>query len=297
MALSRQRIRERLPEREKRVHDYDWNEARFVRWEKERKLFNERPRVIKYDSVPWEQVHQAYHKIFTGDNLPDLDRKLRRAPIYTMSARLQIIEPGRKSGNHRHYAEALFFILEGKGHEVHDGQRHDWEEGDLMIVPPYCVHQHFCDEGPASIFYVVGGFYNEMGLGGIEQRELHADFVLPEGARQLYDPRGNLVGYRRKDGQDILLEDFAVGKETMQRRAYGDPPTHQATDSYEYYVRLYEEENHWRQTVPQIIKQSERQWEDTRNGRIKWLTHPNLNTGLRTYECYLQEIPPGGRSG
>ena len=33
-------------------------------------------------------------------------------------------EPARTPGNHRHYAEALFFILEGKGHEVHDGVRH-----------------------------------------------------------------------------------------------------------------------------------------------------------------------------
>jgi quercetin dioxygenase-like cupin family protein len=299
MAMERQRVRERLPERERREHDYDWNEARAVRWERERALFDAAPRVIKYDAVPWEQVQQAYHKIYSGDNLIDLDRKLRRAPLYSLSARLQVIEPGRKSGMHRHYHEALFYILEGQGHETHDGKTHQWGPGDLMIVPPYCVHQHVCDEGPAKIFYILGGVYTELGIGTVEQIELHGDFRLPEGAKQLYDQRGTLVGYRRADGQNILFQEYAIGKDVMERRihASGDPPTHAATDPYEHYVRLYEEETHWRLTVPHIIHPQEQEWHDTRQGHIKWFIHPQMVTGLRGYEAYLQELPPGGWSG
>jgi mannose-6-phosphate isomerase-like protein (cupin superfamily) len=77
-------------------------------------------------------------------------------------------------------------------------------------------------------------------------------------------------------------------------------PSHEVSDSYEYYVRLFEEERYWRQAVPQVVKQSDRRWEDTRNGRILWFLHPQhppLETGLRMYEIYLQELPPGGRSG
>lgn len=127
-------IRER--ERERRQHDYGWNEVRAVQRQRVRQLFDDAPRVIRYDDVPGEQVHQAYHKIFTGDNLTDAERKLRRAPIYTMSARLQILESGYRSGNHRHYPEARVYVLEGQGHEVHDNKRWDRGPGDLAVVPP-----------------------------------------------------------------------------------------------------------------------------------------------------------------
>jgi gentisate 1,2-dioxygenase len=39
--------------------------------------------------------------------------------------------------------EAAFYILDGKGYEIHDGIRYDWEAGDIAIVHNNCVHQHF----------------------------------------------------------------------------------------------------------------------------------------------------------
>ena len=41
---------------------------------------------------------------------------------------------------------AVFYILDGKGHDVHDGVRYDWEAGDVCIVDNGCVHQHFNDD-------------------------------------------------------------------------------------------------------------------------------------------------------
>jgi gentisate 1,2-dioxygenase len=41
---------------------------------------------------------------------------------------------------------AVFFVLKGKGHDVHDGRRIDWEAGDALIVENGCVHQHFNDD-------------------------------------------------------------------------------------------------------------------------------------------------------
>lgn len=96
---------------------------------------------------------------------------------------------------------------------------------------------------------------------------------------------------------EILFRQHAVGRESMARRTKPVVPSIEVTDSYEYYTRLFEEECYWRQTVPHVIKQSERKWEDTRNGRCLWFAHPRMATGLRTFEVYLQELPPGGRSG
>lgn len=294
----RQRVRERQPEQERRVQDYEWDEIRGRDHASRKRLLQERPRVVRNDTVPWEQSQSAYHKVFTTYDLPTAERKPWAAAMNTLRLMLQVVETGHKNANHRHYPEVPFYILQGRGHEIHDGRRHDWEAGDLMIVPPYCMHQHFCDEGPALLVYcqAAHGLVSE----GSEKVELNENWVLPDDARPLYDEQGNLVGYRRNN-QEFLFVD-PVGTEKMARRMLDAPPapSHQVTDGYEYYLRQFEEERYWRQHVPQVIRQRDRRWEDTRNGRILWFLHPEhppLQTGLRMFEVYLQDLPPGGRSG
>lgn len=51
--------------------------------------------------------------------------------------------PGGKSQKHGHVNEAAFYILDGKGYEIHDNVRYDWQAGDVAIVHNNCVHQHF----------------------------------------------------------------------------------------------------------------------------------------------------------
>lgn len=46
------------------------------------------------------------------------------------------------SQKHGHVNEAAFYILDGKGYEIHDNIRYDWEAGDVAIVHNNCVHQH-----------------------------------------------------------------------------------------------------------------------------------------------------------
>ena len=57
-----------------------------------------------------------------------------------------VLAPGGKSDKHGHMNEAVFYILDGKGHEIHDGVRYDWEAGDIVVVENSCVHQHFNDD-------------------------------------------------------------------------------------------------------------------------------------------------------
>ena len=50
------------------------------------------------------------------------------------------------SGKHRHQGGLVIYILEGEGWSEVDGERHDWEAGDLLLLPikPGGVeHQHF----------------------------------------------------------------------------------------------------------------------------------------------------------
>jgi gentisate 1,2-dioxygenase len=61
----------------------------------------------------------------------------------TLHIHLEEYAPGGHSQKHGHVNEAVFYILDGEGAEVHDGIRYEWEAGDVAIVHNNCVHQHF----------------------------------------------------------------------------------------------------------------------------------------------------------
>ena len=51
-----------------------------------------------------------------------------------------------QSGKHRHQGGLVIYVLDGKGYSIVEGQRMDWEKGDLVLLPlnPSEVeHQHF----------------------------------------------------------------------------------------------------------------------------------------------------------
>jgi quercetin dioxygenase-like cupin family protein len=66
-------------------------------------------------------------------------------PFLTQNIQVHFVElpPGTSNHGHGHQNEAAFYILEGRGYEIHDDQRYDWEQGDLVIVHTDSVHRHF----------------------------------------------------------------------------------------------------------------------------------------------------------
>jgi quercetin dioxygenase-like cupin family protein len=66
-------------------------------------------------------------------------------PFLTQNIQVHFVElpPGTSNHGHGHQNEAAFYILEGKGYEIHDDQRYDWEKDDLVIVHVDSVHRHF----------------------------------------------------------------------------------------------------------------------------------------------------------
>lgn len=61
------------------------------------------------------------------------------------------LAPGGSNKGHGHQNEALFYILDGNGYEVHDDKRYEWAKDDLVIVHADSVHRHFnlSDTDPA----------------------------------------------------------------------------------------------------------------------------------------------------
>jgi gentisate 1,2-dioxygenase len=100
------------------------------------------PRVRRGREIPFVDGPQAYskHMLEPKDGLGQ-----------TLHIHLEEYGPGGKSQKHGHVNEAVFYILDGEGAEVHDGIRYEWEAGDVAIVHNNCVHQHFnrSEEKPA----------------------------------------------------------------------------------------------------------------------------------------------------
>lgn len=61
----------------------------------------------------------------------------------TLQVHFVELPAGSSNHGHGHQNEALFYILEGKGYEIHDDKRYDWEKGDLVVVHNDSVHRHF----------------------------------------------------------------------------------------------------------------------------------------------------------
>jgi len=95
------------------------------------------PRVIKGKDIKMKKGPQYYN----ADLLTPKDKSTQ-----VLYAHYVVLAPGGQSDKHGHMNEAMFYILDGKGHEIHDGIRYDWKAGDTVIVENSCVHQHFNDD-------------------------------------------------------------------------------------------------------------------------------------------------------
>lgn len=100
-------------------------------------LFNQ-PRVYSTQSLKWKGGPQNFGKKVIN---PQATRVAQ-----SIEAHVDAFAPGGYGQKHGHMNSAVFFVLKGKGHDVHDRRRIDWEAGDALIVENGCVHQHFSDD-------------------------------------------------------------------------------------------------------------------------------------------------------
>ncbi len=92
-------------------------------------------------------------------------------PFLTQTLQVHFVEllPGGTNHGHGHQNEAHFYILEGKGYEIHDDERYDWEQGDVVIVHTDSVHRHFNDGDETAKALVMKAKSTWMYFGLIQQ--------------------------------------------------------------------------------------------------------------------------------
>jgi mannose-6-phosphate isomerase-like protein (cupin superfamily) len=130
--------------------------------------------IVKKEDAFWEQSRQAFHGYYLNPgNWED----------HAVPGWFSFVHQLRThSGKHVHQGGICLFVLKGKGHTVVDGVRHDWEEGDCILLPikPGGVeHQHFNDnpEGPSEWLCLDFLPVHQLaGAADTEQKEVHPDW-------------------------------------------------------------------------------------------------------------------------
>ena len=103
------------------------------------------PRVFSSTDVAWKGGPGLYGKHIISPQHASVTQSIE--------THLEVFAPGAYGQKHGHMNSAVFYVLKGYGHDIHDGRRIDWKAGDVMIVENGCVHQHFNDdpEGEAIV--------------------------------------------------------------------------------------------------------------------------------------------------
>jgi len=99
-------------------------------------------RVVRAKDLKWEENMQGRNAYIidsiTGVNSKNLAMFIREIP------------PGAATGVHHHNFEAVGYVLEGRGHDIHDGRSVSWAKGDGLYIPPLVEHQHVNDDSKRS---------------------------------------------------------------------------------------------------------------------------------------------------
>lgn len=113
----------------------------------------------RYDYADvWEELRAPERRVIKGDDIPLKSKSdrvegsqawgksyVRPWKGITQSLSMHMVElaPEGTAKEHGHQNEAMMYILEGQGYEVHDGVEYPWEAGNLVVIHGGCVHRHF----------------------------------------------------------------------------------------------------------------------------------------------------------
>ena len=143
----------------------DYYQQMLEQSKKFRAEYHQKKNIIHVEEMPWEDSPQGRIKHLVNEAMDTME--------CCMDMYLQELAPGSSSGQHRHMAEEVFFVLEGQGYDLHwdpsfsvddkfvwswekEAKKYEWEEGDFVYIPPYTTHQHFNADPKQMARFVTG---------------------------------------------------------------------------------------------------------------------------------------------
>ncbi len=266
----RENVRTRSREPEALETEYD----RTVR---EREIRNQKLAegkvIIKGGEIPWELNRQGRIKwLIKTHNTDDL-----AAPGWLVFQ--QLIH--KHSGMHRHQGGTFIYVLEGKGYSTVNGVRHDWEAGDLAIlpmVPGGVAHQHFNLDPAVPALWMRVGY------------QPHKDLVVANWIEQL---EVNPEWAEKKN-----LEDRTVAPLINHARTTNIDDSARGNTLFDDLLRTRDKQREQLKHARTIVQGRSLKTEINPMGDFRWYIHPHIkDLGSRALTLYVQEIPSSSRSG
>jgi gentisate 1,2-dioxygenase len=123
-------------------------------WDLYKGLNTREPRFLEPMVWPWSEIEPLIDRASAEVDMAHAERRalmlshpgLKGTTFTTptLSAALQILEPGEHAPSHRHTLAALRFVLTGDGAiTVTDGKECLMEPGDLVLTPAWTWHRHY----------------------------------------------------------------------------------------------------------------------------------------------------------
>jgi quercetin dioxygenase-like cupin family protein len=133
--------------------------------------------VVKMADCPQQLTRQGRLRSYLGLTTPDTP--LQDWIVFTHEVRTA-------SGKHRHQGGLVIYVIDGMGYSVVDGERVDWEKGDLLLLPlreKGVEHQHFNSnpEKPALWMAFIHSPTREYVASEMTQSEVSPEYLKEEG--------------------------------------------------------------------------------------------------------------------
>jgi quercetin dioxygenase-like cupin family protein len=295
-----ERVHTRLREPEPPLGSY---EEILRRWQQKRDQQAMGAVVLRARDVPWETTRQGTLRYYSHPR----NWATQAAPGWLLFE----LEIRRHSGKHLHQGGLVIFVLAGQGYSVIDGARHEWEAGDLLVLPIQpggCEHQHFNATDGEAVHWVAfcyEPFFDVLGSEMI-QREVSADWAALQGSSAGPTARPGPAPTAPSTTRSTPPSAAAPPGPSVAPASAGAPgppaadgaPDSGAPTLLDRLFALRDAQRAQLRLAQLVVRGRERTVERNRMGQFRWYLHPEMpNLATRTLLFYVQELPPGGRSG
>jgi gentisate 1,2-dioxygenase len=103
--------------------------------------------LLKYEWAPTYEALTKYARVTDGSPfdgvLMDYINPISGGPVMmTIGASMQLLRPGEHTQAHRQTGSFVYQCARGSGYSIINGQRFDWRERDIFVVPAWMYHEH-----------------------------------------------------------------------------------------------------------------------------------------------------------
>jgi quercetin dioxygenase-like cupin family protein len=242
-------------------HYYDY-EARFIKQTREQERIAILPRVIKPAMFAKGEFALGDMRVFSRYTV---------APLSMLTCGFLELAPGAETQFRLMIPSLTAYIIRGSGECVQNGSKFSFDEADVVVVPPYTECQFVASAEGFRAWLPQIRLWHEQGL------LWRAANTAENGVHEI---------------EEVDRRTAAVFE---ARRRVTDPAP--GGTRYDWFLSRLAEENRIEKQSPRVIRGSERPWERTRQGMVKFYISRWSETASPGLDIMAQEIKPGERSG